>query len=294
MRRRALVLGMLAAILAAGAFGAVPKNEEPARPKDPPTGFMKKVRLEALSDHPRAFFHLDVPAEYTTEKAWPMMVLLHGGPAAGADNLVPFFRRGLEAKGVIQVYPQCLRPQLLAWNYPHEMAYVLQIIRQVGETYRVDPRRIYLTGHSMGGGGAWAQGAVLRDIWAGIAPLSGWYGAQPRPRPEHLTGLPIYIIHGDKDRNVPVANARLAVQDLNRLGHKDFVYRELEGVGHGIFAPWDKVGAPEIGQMVAWLLARQRPAPANLADATRALAEWGKPFGWTPTGGPIGVYADEK
>ncbi len=285
---------------AGGADPAPPETQRRAPsaagqwPDDPPTGFMKKVALESMTKHPRAFYHLGVPDDYTPEKAWPLMVLLHGGPHAGADNLVPFFRRGLTAKGVINVYPQCLTPQLLAWNYPHEMAYVLRIIRQVGRTYRVDDRRIYLVGHSMGGGGAWCQGAVLRDVWAGIAPLSAWYGASPRPKAEWYKGLPIYIIHGEKDRHVPVQNAHLAMRDLKRIGHAEHVYVELEGVGHGFFHPWKEVGAPEIGKLVAWLLAHRRPRPANLAAAAESLAAWGKPFGWSPTGSPVGGYEQDE
>ncbi len=286
-----LALGILPAAAAPAAAGDQAKAHQGDWPADAQTGFQKNVHVEVMKEHPRALFHLSVPKDYTPEKAWPLFILLHGSNA-DAGNMVPFFRRGLEEKGVISVYPQSLTKQMLAWNYPHEMANMIQIIRQLGKTYRIDDRRIYLAGHSMGGGGAWCQGAVLRDLWAGIGPLSGWYAATPRPDARRYLGLPIYFIHGAKDKNVPVQLSRMADADLKKLGHKDYVYVELEKAGHGVFDPWKTVGAPELGKMVAWLLAHKRPAPANLAAATASLAAWGKQFGWTPTGTPVGAYRE--
>lgn len=296
-RRYALALLAAALLLCATALAgeeAAPQEESGKWPADAPTGFHKKVKLDVMAKHPRAYYHIAIPEKYTREKQWPLFILLHGGPhGAGADNMVPFFKGGLMKRGVISVYPMALEEQLLAWNYPHEMAYILQIIRQVGTTYRIDPKRIYLTGHSMGGGGAWAQGAVLRDTWAGIGPMSGWFKPTPAPDVKLYKGLPIYILHGEKDRAVPVRLSRMADSALKKIGHKDYVYRELEGVGHGVFAPWKKVGAPEIGKMVAWLMAHERPKPANLKAAMVRLAKWGKAFGWTPTGSPVGSYEDD-
>ena len=150
-------------------------------PKDAKTGAINKVPLVG-ADNAEAWFHLAVPANYSPEKAWPLMIVLHGGPGGrGPDDIVSFFRGGLTAKGVISVYPQAMERKLLAWNYPHESARLIATIRQVARGYRIDPCRTYLVGVSMGGGGAWANGAVLHDIWAGIGPIAGWFGPTPAP-----------------------------------------------------------------------------------------------------------------
>jgi hypothetical protein len=52
-------------------------------------------------------------------------------------------------------------------------------------------------------------------------------------------GLPIFIIHGSKDDNVPVREARKMVKELEPF-HRDFVYKEVEGVKHW----WDRSKAP--------------------------------------------------
>ncbi len=261
-------------------------------PADVTSGFQKDLKVPGL-DQPEAFFHAWVPEGYTPDKAWPLVVVLHGGPGGRAIDMASVFAMGFASKGAISVYPQALKPVLLEWNYPHEMVYVVRIVMQAAKLYHVDPARIYLVGHSMGGGGAWAQGAVLRDVWAGIAPISGWYGANPVPKDEWLAGMPIYCLHGDADQSVPVQRSRLAAEAMKKVGNRMFVYRELAGVGHQDILS-DPKNKPELAKMAEWLLGHKRRKPADLKAAGRALAEWGKTFHWSPEGGPLGAYADEQ
>jgi poly(3-hydroxybutyrate) depolymerase len=261
-------------------------------PADVKPGYRRDNTVPGV-DAPGAF-DVWVPAGYTPDKAWPLVVVLHGGPGGRPIQMASIFAMGFAEKGAISVYPQALKPVLLEWNYPHEMAYVVRIVMQAAKMYHVDPCRLYLMGHSMGGGGAWAQGAVLRDVWAGIAPISGWYGANPPPKDEWLANMPIYCLHGDADQSVPVQRSRLAAEAMKKVGNKQFIYRELAGVGHqDILADRAKNG-PELAKMADWLLAQKRRKPADLKAAGRALAEWGKTFHWSPEGGLLGSYADEQ
>lgn len=274
--------------------------------KDVKVGRSDRVAVTALKND-KAWFHLSVPPKYTPEQAWPLVIVLHGGPGGnGPDDVVSFFRGGLTANGVINVYPNGIEKKLLEWNYPHSGAYLLAIIRQVSATYRVDPRRIYLVGVSMGGGGTWANGAVMPQVWAGLGPISGWYGAVPLPPAGGLKGIPIYCLHGEKDAAVPVERSRLAREELKKVGHtildlKDLnqlrnadqastIYREVPGAPHDVFQPWEKQGRAELGIMLAWLTAQQRQAPADLDAAEKSLQAWGKAaFKWTADGG-LGRY----
>jgi dienelactone hydrolase len=281
-----------------------PANGYPARPE---TGKLR-VQIGGL-DHPNAYCLMGVPKNYTPTRNWPLVLVLHGGPKGRPDDLASVFRAGLMEQGAICVFPKALQVQLLEWNYPHSSAYLLEIIKQVSQKYRIDPRRLYLVGHSMGGGGTWVNAAVLRDVWAAVGPMSGWYGASRSPSSKWLQDMPVYCIHGEKDRAVPALLSRRAFEALDGLGmktktFKEFpkpedlkglqgVYRELQGVGHNIFDPWKKRGSKEIGLMVAWLLAHKRPQPANLAAAEKRLAEHGrKLFEWTP-GERLGKYSGQ-
>ncbi len=124
--------------------------------------------------------------------------------------------------------------------------------------------RVYLTGHSMGGHGAWYLGSLYPDGFAAVAPSAGWlafdtYGgggtdpAEPRgPVPEdenervlfdaaglsdpriwlaNLRGRGVYILHGDADETVP---ARQAIAMSERLDALDIPHElHLEpGAGH--------------------------------------------------------------
>jgi hypothetical protein len=74
------------------------------------------------------------------------------------------------------------------------------------------------------------------------------------------------------------------------IGAETMVYREVPGAQHNVLLPWEQQGATELGKMMGWLLKQRRTAPADLPSAEKALAAWGKQFGWRPAG-PLGKYA---
>jgi len=122
---------------------------------------------------------------------------------------------------------------------------------------RVDPRRVYLTGHSMGGHGAWHLAVNDPDRFAAVAPSAGWasfdsYTGRPEGKRAGLwkradgaslteellpnlawEGLPIYVLHGTADDNVPVSEARELIATLRAeepAPHLDSHFQE--GAGH--------------------------------------------------------------
>jgi dienelactone hydrolase len=120
-----------------------------------------------------------------------------------------------------------------------------------------DLRRVYLTGHSMGGHGTWQIGARYADRFAALAPSAGWsdfwsYMGADASVPSDPIGallhrasngsrtllwapnyakLGVYVLHGDADDNVPVAQARRMREELSKF-HRDFAYFEQPGAGH--------------------------------------------------------------
>jgi len=133
----------------------------------------------------------------------------------------------------------------------------LEVLAEASRLFRPDPARTYLTGHSMGGHGTWQVGATVPGPWAAIAPSAGWhsfasYGGGPAykdPSPvekmllrannpgdttalaRNLLNYGVYILHGDQDDNVPVAQARYMRELLGKF-HPDFSYYERPGAGH--------------------------------------------------------------
>jgi dienelactone hydrolase len=136
----------------------------------------------------------------------------------------------------------------------------LEVLELAKARFRPDPKRIYLTGHSMGGHGTWFLGATYPDKWAGIAPCAGYptlkgYGSADGLIPDssnsaiekillrssnqsdviRLAGNykshGVYVFHGDADRTVSVNYARQMRKVLGEF-HPDFGYYEYPGGEH--------------------------------------------------------------
>jgi poly(3-hydroxybutyrate) depolymerase len=114
---------------------------------------------------------------------------------------------------------------------------VMNVLAMMRKEFNVDPDRIYLTGHSMGGAGTLFLGSKHADIFAAIAPVAPAAFSMTENRADilgHLdeAGVPVMIVHGDADEAVPVDLARTWVATMKEIG-MDHEYVELPGVTHG-------------------------------------------------------------
>ncbi len=166
----------------------------------------------------------------------------------------------------------------------------LEVLDLAQKELHTDPRRTYLTGHSMGGHGTWHLGVLYPDRFAAIGPSAGWvsmYSYAGARRPEHPDPVQemflraaspsdtlalesnyamegVYVLHGDKDDNVPVTQARTMKKQLEAF-HKDLKYHEEPNVGHW----WGKEGISGAAcvdwpEMFTFFKAHQLPRPADV------------------------------
>jgi predicted peptidase len=151
------------------------------------------------------------------------------------------------------------------------MAYLLDTIDQVALRWHVDRQRILLMGCSMGGNGTWGFGSHCAELFAALAPMSGfWADFQGFPM-QNLVDKPIYVLHGTKDEVVPIDGARQAVAKLKELGGSALV-REPD-CGH-------QLPTEEISAVATWLLQQPRnPQTWDLA-ALRARVQVLAVPGW--------------
>jgi predicted peptidase len=117
---------------------------------------------------------------------------------------------------------------------------VMNVLDMIRKEFNVDPNRIYLMGHSMGGAGSIYLGVKHASIWAAI-------GAEaPATAPAGLTpdtfSLEPAIVQGDMDTLVPVAGARLWIEKMKEL-KMTYQYVEVPGGDHGSVLT---TGAPDI------------------------------------------------
>lgn len=226
--------------------------------------FLDLVYRDDQGDHKYAIF---LPAGYTPEKEYPMVVYLHGASCRGRDGraqlmagLGPAVKLREKTFPMIAVFPQCetFHGRLLGgWSeYPDDAERALRIIAEVERNYRVNPRHRILTGVSMGGFGTWKIAARNPEMWAAIIPVSG--GGDPE-LPEKLKGIPTWAFHADDDNIVPTTESLRLTDGITALGGRAWTTILPEG-GHNIGAP---VYARD--ELYEWMLDPSRTPALNIA-----------------------------
>jgi poly(3-hydroxybutyrate) depolymerase len=204
-------------------------------------------------------YYAVVPPATNGPKEKPGLVLtLHGAAVEGLGQAQSYAPK----PGLYLVAPTNRRPYGFDWEEWGRLD-ALEVLALTQKEFGTDPRRTYLTGHSMGGHGTWHLGVTYPDRFAAIAPSAGWismwsYAGARRPaHPDavqemvlraaapsdtlalahNYTHHGVYILHGDRDDNVPVEQARNMVKRLSDF-QRDFSYFEEPGAGHW----WGKPG----------------------------------------------------
>jgi len=143
----------------------------------------------------------------------------------------------------------------------------LEALDHAMATLPIDPTRVHLTGHSMGGHGSWHVGVHHAGRFGVVAPSAGWISFDLYTGPAPPTGMvgrarahsqtldfvdnlrdnAVYIIHGDADDNVPVSHAQQMFATLQPIV-SELTYHEEPGAGHW----WDLDPAEEGADCVDW------------------------------------------
>lgn len=178
----------------------------------PQTAQHATVRAEIDYD-----YLLTLPTGYDDEAhtRWPLLVFLHGIGERGTDVArvrrigLPKYIDAGHALPFVVVAPQC--PDDEWWNLPAVEAFIADMVQR----YRIDPDRVYLTGLSMGGFGAWALAARHPERYAAVIPICGGGETKWAPR---LRDLPIWAFHGALDEVVPAKRSQDMVDAITAAG----------------------------------------------------------------------------
>jgi poly(3-hydroxybutyrate) depolymerase len=108
---------------------------------------------------------------------------------------------------------------------------VMNVLERVRKEYTIDDKRIYLIGHSMGGGGAWYLGTKYPDLWAGLAPIAPAAFGAPKDL-DKLKNVPVIVVQGEKDTLVKPEGTRRWVDKLKEL-KLTYEYAEITDADHG-------------------------------------------------------------
>jgi len=255
-------LGMLTVLLAALATSAVaqaPVSATTARIQELSCQFEGAPWSSVVYENVgvEMEYQMYVPTTYDGSTAYPLMVLLHGlGSNPGGVIRYQGLTDLAEERGYIVAAPMGYNSR--GWygsrgigrasnrgdqaNDPDNLGDlseldVMNVLAMTLEAYNIDRDRIYLAGHSMGGGGTYHIGIKYPGIWAGLGPVAPAIYTSPDAL-SAIRHIPVIVIQGDEDRLVPVATTRTWVAKMAELGmtHR---YVEIPGGDHTLIIARD-------------------------------------------------------
>jgi phospholipase/carboxylesterase len=180
----------------------------------------------------RGGFSLYVPEYYTPDRAWPLVMALHGGSGNGRGFLWSWLRDA-RSFGAILVAPTATGATWALMGEDTDTANLARILDLVRARWNVDPTKLLLTGMSDGGTFCYVTGLESASPFTHLAPIAATFHPLMAEiaDAERLRGLPVYLVHGRLDWMFPVQVARQTRQLLSAAG-ADVTYRELDDLSH--------------------------------------------------------------
>jgi predicted esterase len=211
--------------------------------------FVRGAEFEVDGQSAEMSYLISLPKNFdTTNDARPMLVFLHGNNRQGYD-LQPIMQTGPMRD--LDLRPQLrdwlpmivLCPQLppeWRWDTPGAAQAVNGLVEQLCQRYpRIDRRRIYLTGLSMGGKGTWLTLENAPQLYAAAVPISA-VDVRPDQAPQSLKNLPgLHIVCGSEDGGFTAGSHRMYEALKSALGDR-LQFTVFEHEGHSV---WDHMYA---------------------------------------------------
>jgi predicted peptidase len=220
------------------------------------------------------------PAGYSATQRYPVVLYLHqldmGNDKPDLIHTVdgwfntPQFRARHPAIIVMPLLDQSKDPHGRVINFGGKREghigedNTIAALREVMSTYSVDPTRIYVTGNSMGGMGAWqmllaynTRTGTKGKLFAAGMPVAGAHRtADPAQAATALKDVPIWAIHGAKDKEVSLDWDRAMAKQMS--GSRTFHYTEDRTLGHDVWDTYYREPA-----LWDWLFSQSSPAAAE-------------------------------
>ncbi len=164
----------------------------------------------------------------------PLVVFLHGAGERGngksdlerinVHGISRYCNDGTFNLEAVVLCPQC--PVGTVWNKKTEE--LKDLIDKVADEYKLNRKKISLSGHSMGGFGTWEMALTYPDYFSCFAPICGGGMAW---RCDALKEKDIWAFHGDEDDVVAISNSVEMVKKARENG-ANVKFTVFSGVGH--------------------------------------------------------------
>lgn len=199
-------------------------------------------RAYTASDGKPVPYRVYVPRSYDGKSARPLVVMLHG--VLGDEKY--FFSDMFDAESLKAEAER--RGYILAGasgrgRFPdyrgpaQEDAF--EVIEAIARDYKIDDTKIYLTGHSLGGSGAWLVASQKPEVFAAVASVSGSIPARKEALEsllEKLKAIPVLVVAGSRDGLVPPQLSKESASAAQKAGVKA-TYLEIPEADHITVVP---------------------------------------------------------
>lgn len=170
-------------------------------------------------------------------------------------------------------------PQLKSNHASWPPDFVIEVLKYVQQELRIDERRIYLTGLSLGGYGVWKTAGEYPGVFAAIAPICPGGSALDKANAIAAANVAAWGFHGSSDHIASYTITTKMISALNASPKKPNPLAKVTlfpGMGHNI---WDNAYLET--NLLNWLLgfkkggtpspaAASQSAPSNKAPAADA------------------------
>lgn len=162
-------------------------------------------------------YYLYVPATVKASSPAPLIVMLHGSGRVGF-SLAEKWKDLAKKEGFIIVGPDSSNTQ--GWGTPQDGPdFLHELVEELKTKYPINPRRVYLFGHSAGASFALEMSLMESQYFAATAIHAGVLGQDDADLIDTAKRkIPIFIQVGDSDQYFPLKAVRATRDALNAKG----------------------------------------------------------------------------
>lgn len=226
--------------------------------------YLKRMKFSLTNESGSFIKYLFHCPSYETAEAKPLFIFLHGlggfvsmEDLGDAKNLVEGLIE-LENKDekyaaytLVPITPDGYE----GWWTDTQISNFKKLIKKLIENYNIDPKRIYITGFSMGGMTTCRLvNEMPANTFAAAVPLAGISDIYS-PLSHKNTAFRIY--HATGDTTVSISSSRRLYQQLKDAGHPKVELIEFEGGHHK--TPLDEVYIGQKEEFFEWIFAQKLP-----------------------------------
>ena len=214
-------------------------------------------------------YRVMLPEDYHPSQRRPLLLALHGMRADAQAALQLWAPEALKHGWIVAALECTLGREKGYLSTPEERGMALRCIADCTRRFAIDPNRVFLAGHSMGGHMTWDVALTYPDRFAAAAPFIGCVNGISGNYVTNSLHVPIYCVSGEKDTAITKIN-RLVHAELQRQ-KRPIVYVEVPRRGHEGFQD-------ELPRLFTWLQEQRRPRAPKFVDFVSGDVETSQVF----------------